>query len=305
MTSLLCTRLFNLLQRFPSDVIKFIIYEYIKEYSYKCSIDNDVMIDNVHYNKQLGIIYVSSKNKCKFINYHDNKLHDSSIIDVRNWKLDFETVKWLNVIYFNYNIIVLSHNNYFGKFILNNKRYNYVNDIYIHIAESICTYDTNIYVCTISPHDSDSYYISIYDTHSLTITLHSIRFNKNVDTKLSMSICDDIIYIVETNDTYLNKIYIHDRNTLNLIQTKCVIRPYLQASPRGILDASVILYKDRLYSYKRNKIHIYDISSLSLIDIFNVKQFDSEYHNHTMIVIDDVIMISNNEEIILYEINQT
>jgi hypothetical protein len=282
--TLLYTIICDELQYIPTEIIKHIIYEYINEYQYKCSIDNDQIYDNVCLNEELGIIYCASKTGHKFIDVHNNQLHDSSIIDIKRWNNIFINDGAHSMLYFNNGVIITHYSPYIYKYNLRIKKYN--NYKYIGKPEAICTAGTNMYTCI---RDESWYRITVYDVNTLVMITLSSCFNINKYTKITMSIHNDVIYIIETQNTYLTKIHVHDRKTLNPIT----------AYKAHISSTNTQVYKDRIYNLEQHKINIYDIKSLSLINGINVT-----INKCVMTIADDIIMISSSNRLIFYMINQ-
>lgn len=289
--SLLYTNIYNTLFEFSKDVID-VIFSYINHYNYKCSVDNDAVFTTVCYNKQLGIIYCSSNKYCKFINYLTNKPLETIIIGLQSmcsylWKNELN-----NVVYFDHKNIIQHGEGVLSNYKMNDTKLNCVYRKYIgDYIESQCTHEDHIYVCSTSI--NNTYEITIYSISDHTLK-SSIDYRASELADLYISVCKYHIYIVEICVTATNKIYIHDTNTFERIDTK--ILPI-----KGLL---IRPYKDKLYHYKRHKIHVYDMTTLIMIESIDVKPFrkKKDMYRATMTIADDIIMISSCNETFLYEI---
>lgn len=136
---------------------------------------------NVHYNKQLGIIYYASDTSYKLIDHHTNTSHNSSLIDVNACDSYFIKQDYYgnitphNIIYFNDNVILIYHIKCINKYILVDKRYKYVRRIGTYaFYHSSCVSDQYLYVCYKRNHKK--YNIVVYDTNTLKeIILYEVR----------------------------------------------------------------------------------------------------------------------------------
>jgi hypothetical protein len=291
--SLLYIKIHELLCKIPTEIIKRIIYEYVIEYQYMFSIDTEHMFTSVHFNKQLGIIYCDSKNHYKLINCNHN--NDDAMKNIQTLCIYFDHNIFDNMIYFDQNSVIVRGND--GKndilymYYIGNKGICFDKyPVQHHNIQSLCTNNKHIYIC--EKPASDHYTLS---DSIITHCRLTYNFNITASSDLYISVYDKHIYIVEIKARQTIKIHIHDFDTFKLIETKNTIIQGLRIRP----------YKDKLYHYHHHSIYIYDIQTLFLIDVINVKPFrkKQDMYNVNMIVADDIIMISGCNEAFFYEIN--
>jgi hypothetical protein len=282
------------LHAFPKDIINLIMnYVTILNNKYKYSINNPGYCDNICFNKELGIIYCSSQNFYKLIDYKNGTRHDSSLIDLRSFETQLVDRWWhtigRKIIYFG-NDTIICYRNYndehskFDKYTLTNKKYEHVSDKFMRSCVAAYVYEQQIYVY--AHHGHDKYYILVYDWNFHVINCSAKIIQEN--TNLQMSIHNDTIYIIES--WYKNACYIHEHDIKTLY--RYVTRIFIHGSYDNI-----IIYKDNIYVCEPNKIIVYDIilfEPLYTIDIkFNPKNRIS--------ISNGLTIVSNKKEIMVYD----
>jgi hypothetical protein len=284
----------------PKSIINHIIFEYtIEKYEYKSTRCYNAMCWNIHFNKQLGLLhYICDNDDYELVNYCDNTLYNSVLIDTKLLHSDltqevhdFWPNNGNNIIYFQNDIILTYFYHHIYKYALNNSRYNFVcrtSMTYINSCNSIVVQNNYIYVVDKA---INSYRIIVYDLQTLKQIAKSgeCEISRKL-TELCISIYSNMIYIYNISSSQL---YTHDIITLFRLKTdkfinKCnVIRPY----------------KDKLYCYEEQRIDIYDITTLEYLHSFNINIKPKTTRYQTMIINDNVMLIQNDDEVLLYNIS--
>jgi hypothetical protein len=280
----------------PKDIIEQIIFQYIND-PYKYRINTPVLCTDFHYNKQLNIIYCGSTTSNKLIDYHTGKSHDSSKINISMFKCYFSRTIHKdfirNIICFDNNdMIAYSHARGFSHHVLqygtylihsqNNKIYEYKN---VHV------YNQHIYVCC----GYDKYHIEVYDAKYVRYIVQSRDFNTMQNNNPSqMTIHDNTLYICEHKSESLYNIISHNIHTLDQIDYRTFN-----------LDHKVMtIYKNMIYTYEPNKLHIYDIQTLNKLYTFSTRPFENhnDYYKYCIKISNGILMISNDREIQIYDL---
>lgn len=286
----------------PKDIIEQIIFQYIND-PYKYRIDTHELFTEFHYNKQLNIIYCGSTISNKLIDYHTGKPHDSSKIDISEFGCNFprtvhkDFIK--NIICFdNDNIIAYSHARGFSCHVLQyytymlNSQHNIIreyNNSHVH--------NERMYVYC----GYNKYRIEVYDAKYFNYIKQSSDgdFLTEYDTIQNMNPCqmtihDNILYICKHKSGSSYNIISHDIHTLN--QIDCHLFN---------LDHKIMtIYKNMIYTYSPNKLHVYDIQTLNKLYTLDVKPFKNhiDHYKYCIKISNGVLMISNDNEIQIYNL---
>jgi hypothetical protein len=306
--------LYNIL---PNDIINTLILRYVTNYyKYKYTFDTDVAYYNVHFNKSLNVICCVGINSCKFINYHDGKIHNSSLIDINAFESQFITLK-LNefymdsIIHFDNDIILINAHPYWRKYVLNDKKY--VMDGRINLISKYlgsCVYNQYIYIYKLCY--ASSYHIMICDMKDLRQIKLSNEYDFICDydsyPNVQMTIYENRMYALHQSSIEAFEIYIHDVNTLNKIEAR-------KFEYKRLIHCMTI-HKNELYTYNHNdnQIYVYDISTVHQIhkfergdnegDLstkFEVRKFKSHNSKYKMMVSDDILILTNGSEMMVYD----
>jgi hypothetical protein len=281
-----------LYQIFPRAIIDTLIFEYTirsntYKYLYTILCDNE-LFDDVHFNKQLGIMCVKSSKSSKsykLIDYKTGMDHDNSLIDTKMLNLTFcskSDYTPQQIIHFSDDIIVLRYFERMYIYSLIDKNYKQTHSHYFHYFSKIIVHNNYVYVLVYFP---NRYWIGQYDVLYFT-EIRSSSVYCYVGYDLDISIHDDTIYICESDKININ-IYIHDINNFE------------RRDVQHAIFENMKLHKNRLYQYVKNKICVYDILTLqSILEIY-VGYSDNKYKLH---VNDNIIMLSNEHHMIFYEI---
>lgn len=265
----------------PKDIINFVIIEYvIEKYEYMRTIKNDIQFTNVHYNKQMKILFCASISGLhyKIIDCHD--LNSAPCNKFLNTHLT-------NIIYYNNKIMLTHITNHINKYDFINNQYVY-SDYSCQIRAYQDSYVHNNYLYVLRESRYYTYKIIIYDIDNLTIIRQSEEYAYDGQSRLQMTINLNKIYVYELVSGI---IYIHDRNTLRLTKQS-----------RYKSNYETVLYKDKIYRIECDVIYIYDIETLELTYVLISKSFINRELYVRMTINDDVIMLSNEQETIFYEI---
>lgn len=283
-----------LYQIFPRAIIDTLIFGYtIKSNTYKylyTVLCNDELFDNVHFNKQLGIICVKSSKSYKLIDYKTGMDHDDSLIDTKMLNLTFcskSDYTTRQIIHFGDDIIVFRYFERMYRHSLIDKNYKQIHSHHLHCVSKIIVHNNYVYALVYYP---NRYWIGQYDALYFTeIRSSSVYCYTGYD--LDISIHNDTIYICESNKIININIYIHDINNFERHDVRHDV-------PHALFE-NVILHKNRLYQYVKNKICVYDILTLQSTLEICVGYSDDKYK---LYVNDDVLMLSNKHHMIFYEI---
>jgi len=255
----------------------------------------------MHYNKQLGIIYGSSRHSYKLIDYHAGEPHDSSKINIELFEYRFSrnvhTEFHKNILYFDNNIILIySDTTGIVKYDLNKTLYTpkYQQNIVYGHNESYCgtIHNGHIYI----QHGCEKYRIEVYELENLNYIKQSCEFNQNALNTIQMTIHDNTIHICEFKSEMLYNILSHDVTTLGLNDNRNF---HLDKT-----HVTMTMYNNMIYTYGQNKIHTYDIKTFNKVYTFDVEPFKNSkpHYTHHISISNDVLMLSNNKEIQIYDV---
>jgi hypothetical protein len=317
MNTELYTILLDILNMIPSVVIEHVVMCYLAP-QYLYSIKTPNLFYTFHFNKQLGIIYCASHNSYIFTDYATGILHDSSIIDVSKFNSMTTTQFWeqsiSDITYFDKNdIIIYSQCNDLDIYSLHNKKYTCIQhanmyrrfDSYCFCRHSIGT--ELIYYRTMR--FGSEYLIDMYnlDTCSLIKRSNKLKYASNdirakyYSMNSRMSIYNNIIYIYYPIKNITCKtisveyiIYTHDATTLEQIDYY-IFR-------RDAKHDALTIQGGKIYTYGMGDVNIYDAVKLNKIQSFSVKIFNNHSNTHNISVSNDLLAISNHEEMMIYDL---
>lgn len=299
--------LYDTLYMFPKTIIENIIFEYATEsqkYIHKYTLPCDASYDNVQYNKHLGIICMKSDKSFKLIDYKTGMDHDSSIIDVKKFNSHFikhgnyDCVFVANIFSFGYTILV-NLLNYTSVHILRDKQYERIDRIRTGSSLNCATASNDILYCISS--SNTQYVIHAYNVKN-NKEYNSIIFSckYGFDT-IQISIHNGIIYICESDDINVY-VYTHNDTTFDKLNqySHTLCHDNLNQGKRiKLMNKSTLkLYKNKLYECVGNKINVYDVISFECICTFNIN-LEHDYH---LSITDDILMVSNKEQLAIYDI---
>lgn len=283
----------------PNNIVELIFNYVINIYKYKYSFTlqrDSALFNIIFYNKQLKLIYCSSNNLHKIIDYKTGKHHDSSIIDLNTFESRFDN-DIENIICFENNHIISCSDNQITKYKLYNKKYRLViritddNTSFINVYKKyMFVSDRYMYVCENTYFDN--YQIVSYDLEKFTRIKQSQLYSC-YHRIIQISVYENIIYISELRAEQMFNIYRHDADTLNIIDVREFKEMYNKPIPT--------MYQDKIYSYVPNIITVYDITTLKELYSINTHPFE-KYSQYHISISNGIIMISNETEIMLYEI---
>jgi hypothetical protein len=288
----------------PEVLIKYYVYEYIDKYNYVCSINYNYSLHSIYFNEQLRTLCCSSIEHHQLYDF-DHGGYKSLVIDTK-----FFNKTQHRIIHFNENII-LTHSYISGKidkYVLDDHIYKYIsstNSIYQYCSAYLQY--PYLYVC--DQHNLTQYWIIVYDINTLTEIRRSKSYlTINLTNSLDVSIHQNIIYICDFHSSELMHIHIHDIKTFKRLK-QYVFKLQISVS-------HIQLYKNKIYCYNSPRIIIYDMLCLQAssktkdIPILNeIYSFDIIQSKHKskyrrfLSINNDMLMISNGEQIILYAIS--
>jgi hypothetical protein len=301
----ICVVVHNILSTiFPKAILDHIIIPYIiEQYKYKYSKYTSELYDNVHYNQQLNILFCASVHSYKLIDFSTGLA--SSLIDKKPLFATYNDnpCSINNVIYFNDNILIMcDYNQILIKYIFHDgiwKRsgHNYIRQL-VHStwinSYSTYTYNNNIYVYAA---DNNTSIIIVHDMYELNRIQYSQEYIYYDDiTYHNISVHDNTIYIYE-QATSTTHIHAHDIKTLN--------RTSSREFTHGSTNTQILLHKDKIYKCENNIVYVYDLTTFELIHTFNVTNARAEMTNNyikNISMSNDVMMLSNDREIIIYSL---
>jgi hypothetical protein len=277
--------IYNTVTSLPQVLIDQIIIPYVQEYyKYKYDFKTHILYHTIHFNKELGVIDLVSNHNNTLINYRDaNKMI---------WWPDHRPVN--NVIYFGGNILLEYHDyGIITKYIRDKPLYRYNKRANIYgMYNTSCVHNNILYVH--STYD-DKYRIDAHDINEFNGARKHSQEYKSFSSMYSLSISNNYIYICEYTTQQTYNIRIHDINTLELISEK-------QFENGLKFIKAVTIYKNNLYCYKDETLYIYDLSTLKLINSFCIEFNDMQLTNYSISISNDVMMVSNTKQIIIYDI---
>jgi hypothetical protein len=301
----LYTIIYDSLHFFSRDIINIIAHYAIKHSKY--TFDTPTIYTTMHYNKQLGIIYCASDYSYKLINYDNGhfltKHSDESRIDISSFESEFthfetlESVDMKYIIHFDNNIIISNSHLLCNMYILDNIQYVFGStDVIVGLLRSLsCVHNQKLYIIRNS-----------FDcSHILEYKLTQTGFDYVQSTKLfefirksdiiQISANDDYVYVMESVSKTKHNIYIRKTCLLKQLYHRSVF----ETSTSGIVK----IYKDRIFSYRNDQIHIYDILTMDKIDTFNVQSFTSKNTYYSMSISNDLLMLASDKQIMFYDVS--
>lgn len=286
----------TLISIIPKVIIEQLIFQYITN-PFKYKIDTLIPFNNIHHNKQLGIIYCSSQNSYKLIDYQTGKPPNSSNINVKSFEHHFPNnlhkKLYMPIIYFDGNYI-LTKSRGISQYVFNNDKYTRT-----HQQNMICGYN-NLHVHNqriyLQSGFSNVYRIEVYDLVQLNYIEQSQYFDivRSCQYTSQMSVHNDIIYICEHKSGNTYNILFHDIKTLERITYHAF----------ELKHDTMTIYKNMIYTYSQNKVYVYDTKTFNKLYMFDVEPFkDPKPHHIThMSISNGVLMISNNNEVQIYHL---
>lgn len=305
--------LYKILDIFPKAIVN-IVFDYVtRSNKYKYAYTKDIIqwnqpIYNIYFNKGLGIIFCSTDQTTMFIDYNTGFFHDNSIIDATLFNKHNHDLNICNIIRSHDNKLLtyqfelargsIEKTICLREYILYNKYYTeswYFNtqrqhNTYESTTVGCTNYDQTYFVC----YDGRTYFIVVYEFEiSLNKILESDDFDYHYNMIIQTSIDDDILYIYGHGKLYNNcQIVAHDIKTLKQLHKYEFTHDY----------PGMKLHKNKLYQYDymSNKLYVYDALTMTIIYSHNIPQITQGYHE--LLISNDVIVFSGNNEMIIYHI---
>jgi hypothetical protein len=287
--------LYNILDVIPKDVIETIIFKYAinsNKYIFKYSIPFHTIYNNVHCDKQLGIICCQNDVSTTLIDYNTGHAYNESLINTKTFTTHFTSEHITNkIIYFNNNIIIDQYNDILFK---HNYKLSISRCHYNKNDSLVSTYDNHIYVVN---NGYVSY--SIYKCNTdFDEVCKSINYTfPHMYYLTQMSIYDDMLYICEINK---NKLHVSLHNITNLHHIRNIDHELVDND--DLLDR--IVYKNKLYELYQfnNNILVYDL--ITMIHIYTIDIGPEVCWGAKLLIADDILMISDKENTLFYDIIQ-
>jgi hypothetical protein len=279
---------------FPKVIIDNIIFKYLvnsNKYEYKYTIQCDKDIDDIHFNKQYGIICMEDSNSFRFIDYYNGTDHDNSVINT----IPFCSRPTESILYVSDDTMLI-YKRWTGlaRYILKNKEYirtHFNNDNeYFNNANKcyhMCVCDEKIYRLIFV---RGQYNVVVYNLHNLEKIRVLELFNSySISSKISAH--DDKIYVNE----YTNKsliCHVHDiNNGMRVHQYNHTTECYYSITQ---------IYKNKLYQYESQQIFVYDVLTNERIYSFHVNQCLDEKYN--LFISNGILALSGMKHVIFYSI---
>lgn len=291
--------IYDLLRIVPKDIINIIAQYAIKYSKYTCNTPS--IYKTMHYNEQLGIIYCASDYSYKLINYNDGRVltnrSNATHIDIKSFDSKFTYVdtqgsaRVKNIIHFNNDRILIDDNPHSYMYIPIGTQYVLNKIRFMQDLQASCTYNQKLYMCY---HLCDSARISEYELMGFDYKNQTDSFEFNEKHDIQISANDDFVYVMQSISKTKHDVCTYDTHTLHRLDYHNVFK----TSASDIVK----IYKDRIFSYRDDRIHIYDILTMDEIESFNVQSFASNNTVHSMIISNDLLMLSNDEQIMFYDV---
>jgi hypothetical protein len=288
--------IYDLLHHVPKDIINIIIQYAIRHYKY--TVDTPTIYKTMHYNKHLGIIYCASKYSYKLINYKNGcelaKYSDKSRIDISSFESEFvyfgkqRSIHLACITYFDNNIILSYSYSNWRKYILNETQYVLDCTRFMPELQVSCAYNQKLYTF-------GTRYISEFELTTFDFVQHTHKFkHNNKANDIQISADDDFVYVMESVSKTKHDIYI--RNTRSL----------QQLYKHSVFETSDIvkIYKNYIFSYGNDQIHMYDVLTMDKIETLHIQSFTPKKCDYSMSISNDLLMLANDTQILFYDINQ-
>jgi hypothetical protein len=271
----------------PQDVLDHIIFPYIiYRPKHKYTIETNTLYHDIHFNKQLGILLCIGYDSYKLIDYHTGKQHDSSLIETIS--ITPLSLRYANIIYFDSNILLIYYDGRLFQYVLHNKKYLLIRHEYMgDFFRTACVHNTNIYILNYRmPGDHQ---IHIYDFFTLNYIRKSTIFT-NCYYAQQISSHRDIAYVIESISGQCYNRNKYDLETLDCTSHKFTVNESCK---------NIKLNKNRIYVLNTQTITVYDAKTLDAIYTLIVQPLKNNYTY--LSVSNDIIILSNKNEIIVYE----